>query len=47
MAYITLTNVSNSFYLINIHYFIFILIICIAIGDYFVIKRNRKIKSNL
>nr|CAD2192618.1 unnamed protein product [Meloidogyne enterolobii] len=47
LAYITLTNVSNSFYLINIHYFIFILIISIAIGDYLVIKRNRKIKSNL
>ncbi|CAK5042593.1 unnamed protein product [Meloidogyne enterolobii] len=46
MVYITLTSIYNSQVLSNINYFFLSLAIFIAVGDYFVIHRNRKIKAN-
>ncbi|CAK5081968.1 unnamed protein product [Meloidogyne enterolobii] len=47
MVYLTLTSIYNSQLLIDIHSFLLILVICIAIADYYLINRNKKIKSNL
>uniref|UniRef100_A0A914MWJ9 G_PROTEIN_RECEP_F1_2 domain-containing protein n=1 Tax=Meloidogyne incognita TaxID=6306 RepID=A0A914MWJ9_MELIC len=46
MVYLTLTSIYNSQLLIDIHSFFLILVICIAIADYYLINRNKKIKSN-
>uniref|UniRef100_A0A1I8BP81 7TM_GPCR_Srx domain-containing protein n=1 Tax=Meloidogyne hapla TaxID=6305 RepID=A0A1I8BP81_MELHA len=46
MMYLTLTSIYNSQILIDIHSFFLILVICISIADYYLIYRNKKIKSN-
>ena len=47
MVYLTLTSIYNSQMLINFHFFFLFLVLCISVADYFLIHRNKKIKSNL
>jgi len=47
MAYLSLTSIYNSRILYKLHYFYLFLVICIACADYYLIRRNQKIKSNL
>nr|CAD2139614.1 unnamed protein product [Meloidogyne enterolobii] len=46
MAYITLTSIYNAQFLIDFHSFYLVLVIFIAIADYFLFHHNKKIKSN-
>jgi len=47
VVYVTLTNNYNSHPLIYLNSFLLFLVICIAIADYYLIRRNQKIKLNL
>nr|CAD2139578.1 unnamed protein product [Meloidogyne enterolobii] len=46
MAYVNLTSNYNSDVLIIVHYFFLVLVLFIAIADYCLIHRNKKIKSS-
>nr|CAD2168043.1 unnamed protein product [Meloidogyne enterolobii] len=46
MPYLSLTSIYNSQILFKLHYFYLFLVICIAFADYYLIRRNQKIKSN-
>ncbi|KAF7633293.1 hypothetical protein Mgra_00007271 [Meloidogyne graminicola] len=46
MVYLSLTSIYNANVFIVLHYLLLFLVICIAIADYFLIYRNKKIKSN-
>uniref|UniRef100_A0A915MFY4 Serpentine receptor class gamma n=1 Tax=Meloidogyne javanica TaxID=6303 RepID=A0A915MFY4_MELJA len=46
MVYYVLTSIYNAQMLVDIHLFYLFLVIIIAITDYYLIKRNKKIKSN-
>nr|CAD2139608.1 unnamed protein product [Meloidogyne enterolobii] len=46
MVYLTLTSSYNSQIYIYLHFFLLFLVICISMTDYFLIYRNKKIKSN-
>jgi len=47
MVYYVLTSIYNAQMLVDIHLFYLVLVIIIAITDYYLIKRNKTIKSNL
>jgi len=47
MVYLILTTKYNSQILIYLNYILLFLVICVAIADYYLIVRNRKIKLNL
>uniref|UniRef100_A0A914NHU0 G_PROTEIN_RECEP_F1_2 domain-containing protein n=1 Tax=Meloidogyne incognita TaxID=6306 RepID=A0A914NHU0_MELIC len=46
MVYLILTTKYNSQILIYLNYILLFLVICVAIADYYLIVRNRKIKLN-
>nr|CAD2168050.1 unnamed protein product [Meloidogyne enterolobii] len=46
IVYITLTNNYNFQTIIYLNFFLLILVICVAIADYYLIRRNQKIKLN-
>uniref|UniRef100_A0A914MSU4 Serpentine receptor class gamma n=1 Tax=Meloidogyne incognita TaxID=6306 RepID=A0A914MSU4_MELIC len=46
MAYVNLTSNYNSDVLIIVHYFFLVLVLFIALADYCLIHRNKKIKSS-
>nr|CAD2139606.1 unnamed protein product [Meloidogyne enterolobii] len=46
MVYYVLTSIYNAQILVDIHLFYLFLVIIIAITDYYLIKRNKTIKSN-
>uniref|UniRef100_A0A183C7Q1 G protein-coupled receptor n=1 Tax=Globodera pallida TaxID=36090 RepID=A0A183C7Q1_GLOPA len=44
MIYFTLTGRYNATELLYVHYFFLLLVICISIADYFLIRMNRRLK---
>lgn len=44
LVYFTLTSKYNAHVLINVHYFFLLLVICISLADYMLIRMNRRIK---
>ncbi|KAI3415660.1 hypothetical protein GPALN_005253 [Globodera pallida] len=47
VIYFTLTGRYNATELLYVHYFFLLLVICISIADYFLIRMNRRLKRTL